>query len=53
MPVSDKVLGKRWPSNHLGFVYGDWIPELVELAERMGIGYQIWDRDGAEYWKPS
>jgi len=53
VPVSDKVLGKRWPSNHLGFVYGDWIPELVELAERMGIGYQIWDRDGAEYWKPS
>lgn len=53
VPVSDKVLGKRWPSNHLGFVYGDHIAALVELAERMGIGYWIWDRDGAEYWKPS
>ncbi|MCA8951319.1 MAG: hypothetical protein KDE27_17560 [Planctomycetes bacterium] len=53
VPVTDKVLGKRWPSNHLGFVYGDHIPALVELAERMGIGYQVWDRDGAEYWKPS
>lgn len=53
VPVSDKVLGKRWPSNHLGFVYGDHIAALVELAERMGIGYWIWDRDGNEYWKPS
>ena len=53
VPVSDKVLGKRWPSNHLGFVYGDHIAALIELAERMGIGYWIWDRDGAEYWKPS
>ena len=53
VPVTDKVLGKRWPSNHLGFVYGDHVAALIELAERMGIGYQIWDRDGAEYWKPS
>ncbi|MFO1076092.1 MAG: hypothetical protein U1E73_00035 [Planctomycetota bacterium] len=53
VPVSDKVLGKRWPSNHLGFVYGDHIAALIELAERMGIGYWIWDRDGNEYWKPS
>lgn len=53
VPVTDKVLGKRWPSNHLGFVYGDWIPHLIELAERMGIGYQVWDRDGTEYCKPS
>ncbi len=53
VPVSDKVLGKRWPSNHLGFVYGDHIAALIELAERMDIGYQIWDRDGNEYWKPS
>ncbi len=53
VPVSDKVLGRRWPSNHLGFVYGDHVAALIELAERMGIGYQVWDRDGAEYWKPS
>lgn len=53
VPVSDKVLGRRWPSNHLGFVYGDHVPALIELAERMGIGYLIWDRDGTEYWKPS
>jgi L-fucose isomerase-like protein len=53
VPVTDKVLGKRWPSNHLGFVYGDHIAALIELAERMGIGYWIWDRDGVEYWKPS
>lgn len=53
VPVSDKVLGKRWPSNHLGFVYGDHVAALVELAERMGIGYWVWDRDGNEYWKPS
>lgn len=53
VPVSDKVLGRRWPSNHLGFVYGDHVAALIELAERMGIGYWIWDRDGVEYWKPS
>jgi len=53
VPVTDKVLGRRWPSNHLGFVYGDHLAALIELAERMGIGYWIWDRDGTEYWKPS
>lgn len=53
VPVTDKVLGKRWPSNHLGFVYGDHVAALIELAERMDIGYWIWDRDGTEYWKPS
>jgi L-fucose isomerase-like protein len=53
VPVTDKVLGRRWPSNHLGFVYGDHVAALVELAERMDIGYWIWDRDGTEYWKPS
>lgn len=53
VPVTDKVLGRRWPSNHLGFVYGDHVAALIELAERMGIGYWIWDRDGTEHWKPS
>ena len=53
VPVTDRVLGRRWPSNHLGFVYGDHIPALIELAERMDIGYQIWDRSGEEYYRPS
>jgi L-fucose isomerase-like protein len=53
VPVTDKVLGRRWPSNHLGFVYGDHVAALIELAERMDIGYWIWDRDGTEYWRPS
>jgi L-fucose isomerase-like protein len=53
VPVSDKVLGRRWPSNHLGFVYGDHVPALIEVAERMDIGYQVWDRDGEEYFRPS
>ena len=53
VPVSDQVLGRRWPSNHLGFVYGDHIAALIELAERMGIGYQVWDRQGVEHFKPS
>src|SRR5262249_36675917 len=44
VPVTDKVLGRRWPSNHLGFVYGDHVAALIELAERMDIGYWIWDR---------
>jgi L-fucose isomerase-like protein len=53
VPVTDRVLGKLWPSNHLGFVYGDWLAELAELAEQMGLGYTIWERDGREYRRPS
>ncbi len=53
IPVTDQVMGRKWPSNHLGFVYGDWIPELIELSERMGIGYLIWDRSGREFSRPS
>ena len=53
IPVDDRVMGRKWPSNHLGFVYGDWIPQLIELAERMGIGYLIWDAEGSEYSRPS
>ena len=53
IPVTDRVMGRKWPSNHLGFVYGDWIPQLVELSEQMDIGYLIWDREGREYSRPS
>jgi len=53
VPVTDCVLGKQWPSNHLGFVYGDYIAELIETAERMGIGYRVWDEAGTEYAKAS
>jgi L-fucose isomerase len=53
VPVSDQVLGRRWPSNHLGFVYGNHIPALIELAERMSIGYSIWDAAGVEHFRPS
>ena len=53
IPISDRVMGRKWPSNHLGFVYGDWIPQLVELSERMGIGYLMWDTAGREYSRPS
>jgi L-fucose isomerase-like protein len=53
VPVTDKVLGREWPSNHLGFVYGNYIPSLIELAERMGIGYKIWDNEGTLHYKAS
>ncbi|HDP81045.1 MAG TPA: hypothetical protein ENN21_09415 [Spirochaetes bacterium] len=53
VPATDRVLGKRWPSNHLGFVYGNCLAELAELAEQLGIGYTLWDRGGREYHKPS
>ena len=53
IPVDDRVMGRKWPSNHLGFVYGDWIPQLIELAERMGIGYLVWDDAGREFSRPS
>jgi L-fucose isomerase-like protein len=53
VPVSDQVLGRRWPSNHLAFAYGNHLPTLAEVAERMDLGYTIWTRDGAEYSRPS
>ncbi len=53
VPVADEVLGKEWPSNHLGFAYGYHLPALVELAEQMGIGYTVWDRKGRIYHKPA
>lgn len=53
VPVNDQTLGRRWPSNHLAFVYGNHLPAVAEAAERMNIGYTIWTRDGAEYSRPS
>ncbi|MFN0205133.1 MAG: hypothetical protein ACKVS6_02320 [Planctomycetota bacterium] len=53
VPVHDQVLGRRWPSNHLAFVYGDHLAAVAEIAERMDLGYTIWNRDGAEYYRPS
>lgn len=53
VPVTDEVLSREWPSNHLGFVYGSHLPALMELAEQMGIGYTIWDRSGRVHHRPS
>jgi len=53
VPLPDKALAAMWPSNHLAFTFGDWTPHLVELAERLGIGYRIIDSDGNEYYRAS
>jgi hypothetical protein len=53
VPVTDRILARQWPSNHLGFVYGNYLPHVVELAEQLGIGYIVWDRDGRQSYKPS
>jgi L-fucose isomerase-like protein len=45
-PISGEELIGLWPCNHLGFVYGDYTPHLVELASRLGIGYRVYDRNG-------
>ena len=46
VPISGEELIRLWPCNHLGFVYGDYTPHLVELAARVGIGYRVYDRNG-------
>jgi L-fucose isomerase-like protein len=46
VPMSGGELIKLWPCNHLGFVYGDYTPHLVELAAKLGIGYRIYDSGG-------
>lgn len=48
-PISDRDVIDLWPCNHLGFTYGDYTAEIVELAERLGIGYTVYDRDGNVY----
>lgn len=46
VPMSGEELIELWPCNHLGFVYGDYTPHLVELAAKLGIGYRVYDRNG-------
>ena len=46
VPIPGEELIRLWPCNHLGFVYGDYTPHLVELAAKLGIGYRIYDRNG-------
>jgi L-fucose isomerase-like protein len=53
VPMSGKELIELWPCNHLGFVYGDYTPHLVELAAKLGIGYRICDRNGILHEKVS
>lgn len=52
-PISGDQLARIWPANHLAFAYGDLTPHLVEMAERLNIGYHIFDTKGQEYYKPS
>jgi len=52
-PIDDERVIDLWPCNHLGFSYGDLTPALVEMAERLDIGYTIYDRKGNVYRKES
>ena len=52
-PISGDQLARIWPANHLAFTYGDLTPHLVEMAERLNIGYHIFDAKGQGYYKPS
>jgi len=53
VPMTDADLVSVWPSNHLAFTFGDLTPHLVELCERLGIGYRIVDAAGNRYERPS
>lgn len=50
-PISDREVIDLWPCNHLGFTYGDLSAELIEFAERVGIGYTVVDAKGNVYKK--
>jgi L-fucose isomerase-like protein len=52
-PIGDEQVIDLWPCNHLGFCYGDYTAELVELAERLDIGYTVYDRKGNVFHKAS
>lgn len=52
MPIDDKTVIDLWPCNHLGFAYGDFTPHIVEMAERLGIGYKVYDRQGNLFSSP-
>ncbi len=45
LPLADRDLIAMWPSNHLAFAFGDLTPHLVELCERLDIGYCVVDVD--------
>jgi len=51
LPINEEKMINLWPSNHLAFSYGDFTPHLVELSEKLGIGYKIFDSNGIEYLK--
>jgi L-fucose isomerase-like protein len=53
LALPDRELAAMWPSNHLAFTFGDYTPHLVELAERLDIGYRIIDETGNEYRRPT
>lgn len=53
IPIPDEKLIDVWPSNHLGFTYGDLTPHLVEMAHRLNIGYRVFDADRREHYKPT
>ena len=52
-PVGGEQVIGMWPCNHLGFAYGDLTAQLVELAERLGIGYTVVDSCGVTYSRES
>jgi L-fucose isomerase-like protein len=49
LPIPDETLISMWPCNHLGFTFGDWTPHLVEMAQRVGIGFRVYDATGREH----
>lgn len=51
VPITGEALIDIWPCNHLGFAFGDYTPQLVEMAHRLDIGYRIFDEKGREYYK--
>jgi len=53
LPISGKQLIDLWPCNHLGFSFGDLTPALAEMAQRLDIGYKIYDAKGRAYYKLS
>ncbi|MBI5361303.1 MAG: hypothetical protein HZA48_12065 [Planctomycetes bacterium] len=53
LPVPDKQMIEMWPCNHLGFTYGNYLPHLVEMAERLDIGYLVYDETGRKHAKIS
>ena len=48
--VSMEQLFQEHPSDHLQVVAGDWVAGLVEICEKLGIGYKVQD-ENLEYEK--